>query len=323
MVQADPVRLVTGTRRAIIVGSGGQDGRLLAAHLRRQGYELTLVSKYKLDIADQNAVLQLVRQVQPQEIYLLAAHHHSAEEVVESDEVLMRRSLEVHTLATTYFLEAVAQFCSQARLFFASSSHIFPSAGLDPLNEETVPSPSNIYAITKYAGMLACRYYRERRGVFACCGILFNHESSLRPPGFLSRKITAAAVNISRRQTGRLTLGNLDAAVDWGYAPDYVDAMHRILQVGQPSDYVVATGVAHTVREFAEIAFRHVGLDYHDFVDVCPEVLTKPGETRIGDPTKLMQETGWRPSVAFEEMVAAMVEGEIAGYPKPVPSIDA
>jgi GDPmannose 4,6-dehydratase len=299
-------------RRAIIVGSNGQDGRHLANLLRRKGYQLVCVTKGNLDITNKVDVHELVSSFSPHEIYLLAAYHHSAEAVIESDEIRFERSLELHATSTIYFLEAMAHSAPEARLFFAASSHIFPDSGMHALNEDSIPRPENIYAITKYGGMLACKYYRENKGVFASCGVLFNHESSLRPPHFLSRKIAIAAARVSRKQADSVELGNLDAVVDWGYAPDYVDAMRRILQVEYPSDYVIATGKAHTVREFAEIAFRYVGLDYRDFVKIKPDLLTKHIETRIGDASKLARDTGWKPTMTFAEMVQELVRYELS-----------
>ena len=298
--------------KAIIVGSGGQDGRHLYALLAQRGYRVTAVTRYSMDITDREAVQALIESVLPHEVYMLAAYHHSAESAVESDAVLFEKSMAAHATATVYFLDAIARSACGARLFFASSSHIFADAGTKLISETSVPQPTSIYAVTKYSGMLACRYYREHRGVFASCGILFNHESSLRPSHFLSRKIAIAAARIARGLDDSLELGNLDAMVDWGYAPDYVDAMHRILQMENPSDFVIATGQAHTVREFAEIAFRYAGLDYRDFVRVRSDLLTKNVETRIGDASRLRRETGWKPTVSFDEMVADLVRQELS-----------
>ncbi len=300
------------TRRAIIVGSNGQDGRHLANLLRRDRYQLACITRGSLDITDKTDVHELVSSFSPHEIYLLAAYHHSAEAATESDELRFEKSFELHATSTVYFLEAVVRSVPKARLFFAASSHIFPDSRMGVLNEDSLPCPRNIYAITKYSGMLACKYYRENKNVFASCGILFNHESNLRPPHFLSRKIAIAAARISRKQIDSVELGNLDAVVDWGYAPDYVDAMRRILQIDRPSDYVIATGNAHTVREFTEIAFRYVGLDYRDFVKIKPNLLTKHIQTRIGDASKLSRDTGWRPTIAFEDMVRELVRYELS-----------
>jgi len=247
----------------------------------------------------------------PDEIYLLAACHHSAEASVESDDELFEKSHAVHMTATVHFLETISVHTPNSRLFFASSSHIFPDGGLDLLDESTPKIPDSIYAITKYGGMLACRYYRERRDVFASCGILFNHESSLRAPHFLSRKIVTSAVRIAGGMDYVLELGNLDAVVDWGYAPDYVQAMWLMLQAEVPGDYVVATGIPHTVREFVEIAFRCVGLDYRPYVSVRPGLLTKSVETRLGNSGELRRRTGWSPSTDFEKMIERMVRHEL------------
>ncbi len=299
------------SKKALIVGSGGQDGHYLSDLLVRRGYRVEGVTRESLDIADEAAVHHLIGTTRPDEVYLLAAYHQSAESEVESDGELFRKSLAVHATATVNFLEGALRHAPDSRLFFASSSHIYSdSEGL--LDEASPSRPTNIYAITKYAGMQACRYYREQKNLFASCGILFNHESNLRASHFLSRKIVLAAVQISRGLAGAVELGNLDAVVDWGYAPDYVDAMHRILQAPNPADYVVATGIPHTVRQFAELAFAAVNLDYRDYVKVRPGVLTKRIETRLGDAGRLQRDTGWKPTVDFEQMVALMVRHELA-----------
>lgn len=299
-------------RNAIIVGSNGQDGRLLSDHLARKDYRLVPVGREQLDITNADEVSRLVASVGAHEIYFLAAYHHSSQDLKESDGLLFKRSFEIHVSAATNFLDAIATHASTARFFYASSSHIFPHSGGER-QDETVPvEPADVYGVTKYAGMMVCRYYREKKGVFASCGILYNHESSLRDPKYLSRKVAKAAAKIARDKSGTLVLGDLDAAVDWGYAPDYVDAMHRILQLERPSDYVIATGKAHTVREFVAAAFRHVGLDYRDYVEVRAGLLTKGKETRVGDSTKLRLHTGWQPTTGFEEMVARMVDAELS-----------
>jgi GDPmannose 4,6-dehydratase len=298
-------------RRAIIVGSKGQDGRLLSNLLTDKGYELVLVSKGDPDILNRADVSDLVSRTNPDEIYFLAAHHHSSEDEFESDVCLFRKSSETHVISAVNFLEAIASKAPSTRFFYASSSHIFPHSTGHLLNEETAPAPENIYAITKLAGMMACRFYRDKRKVFVSCGILFNHESALRPPTYLSRKVAIAAARIFKYKTGTLVLGDLDAVVDWGYASDYVEAMFRVLQLEYPSDYVIASGEAHTVRQFVEIAFSHLGLDYTEHVKLKSELLSKHMGTRIGDPSRLKADTGWNPTVKFEDMVRMMVDAEL------------
>jgi GDPmannose 4,6-dehydratase len=299
-------------RTAIIVGSGGQDGRYLSDLLHQNNYHVVGVSRNEIDITNVASVNDLVRECRPNEVYLLAACHHSAESCFESDEELFEKSQAIHTTSTVHFLEAIASQFPKARLFYAASSHIFPDSGRRLLDESSVPMPSSIYAITKYAGMLACRYYRERRGVFASCGILFNHESSLRAPHFLSRKIALAVAQIAYGMTEEIEVGNLEAVVDWGFAPDYVEAMRLILQTKIPDDYVIATGVPHTVRDFVDVAFRCVGLDYRDYVRMQPDLLKKKVETRLGDSGRLRRRTGWATSITFAEMVELMVRHELS-----------
>jgi GDPmannose 4,6-dehydratase len=298
-------------RTALIVGCRGQDGCHLSSLLDQKDYCVVGVGRNDVDVTDAVSVRELMASCWPDEIYLLAAYHHSSESSFESDGDLFQKSMAVHTTATVHFLETISVHTPKSRLFFASSSHIFPDGGLNLLDESTPPAPGSIYAITKYGGMLACRYYRERRNVFASCGILFNHESSLRAPHFLSRKIVTSAVRIAGGMDRVLELGNLDAVVDWGYAPDYVEAMWRMLQTKVPGDYVIATGIPHTVREFVEIAFRCVGLDYRPYVSVRPDLLTKSVETRLGNSGYLRQYTGWSPSIDFEEMIERMVRHEL------------
>ena len=299
-------------RKAVIVGSNGQDGRHLSDLLKQKNYDVQKVSRGDTDITSAASVRELISDCIPDEVYLLAAYHYSAESCIEPDAQLYEKSHAIHATATVHFLEAIACQLPKARLFYAASSHIFPDSGKRLIDERSVPDPSSVYAITKYTGMLACRYYRQQRGVFAGCGILFNHESSLRPPHFLSRKIAIGVANIASGMTQTLEIGDLDAVVDWGYAPDYVDAMWRILQYDIPDDYVIATGVPNTVRDFVQIAFSSVGLDYRDHVRMRPGLLTKKIETRLGDSGLLRRRTGWIPMVSFSEMVQRMVCHELA-----------
>ena len=298
-------------RRAIIVGSNGQDGQLLAAFLRSKDYEMVGVSRTTHDIANPIQVEELVRGVKPDEIYYLAAHHHSSEAAPELGKVLLERSFAVNVLSFGYFLQALAEHRPQCAAFYASSSHVFPGHGLGMLSEDSEKKPSSIYAITKFAGMQVCGHYRLQHGLKASAGILFNHESSLRTPSYLSKRIARAAASIARAGRGTVSLGNLDATVDWGAAEDFVDAMYRMVQLDAGDDFVVATGVPHRVADFAEIAFRHVGLDYRNHVEVDPARMTRAPETRIGNPAKLMQATGWKITIPFDEMVVRLVEHEL------------
>ena len=299
------------TLTALIVGSAGHDGRLLIAKLRELHYSVVGVTRETIDIKDPNSVNKLVDELRPKEVYFLAAYHKSSEDVRESDGILFRESMSTNALPAVNFLDAIATFSPRTRFFYASSSHIFAPCENGLQSEETELKPESPYAVSKVCGMMACRYYRKQKDVFACSGILYNHESPTRSSRFVTRKIAEAAVRIASKGGGALTLGNIDAMVDWGYAPDYVDAMHRMLQTDQPQDFVIATGEAHSVKEFARLAFMLVGLDIQDHLEIEPQLLSTQSFVRIGDSARLKMATGWAPTVSFEKLVEIMVSAEI------------
>ncbi len=296
---------------AVIVGSNGQDGQLLDERLQSLGYEVIGLKKDSIDITNSDEVTNFTAAVQHQEIYFLAAHHHSSEDKQQDDGELFRKSNNIHTIAAINFLDSIANLSPTTRFFYASSCLIFSPVEDVMQTENTALRPESPYAITKVSGMMACWHYRKK-GVFASIGILYNHESPLRSRRFVSRKISAAAAIIAQDGSGSLALGDLEAKVDWGYAPDYVEAMHLIIQTDQPKDYVIASGQAHTVREFADIAFKHVGLDYRNHLSSESQKVYRTNLTRIGNSALLQKETGWKPSISFEEMVHRMVDAEIS-----------
>jgi GDPmannose 4,6-dehydratase len=306
-------------KKAIVVGSHGQDGKLLCQLLARKNYRVTEVAKglvsadydRPVDILDSGEVNRLVASRGPDDIYFLAAYHQAAEEKRHDEHSLLRASLDVNVMALTNFLEAIRSASPGSRLFYASSSHIFGNPACAPQDEAFSVNPNSIYGISKAAGTFACRYYRRLHGVHASVGILYNHESIYRDPKFISKKIARAVARIKKGLDSRVVLGNLDAAVDWGYAPDYVDAMFRILRLDQPGDFVVATGKLHTVRDFARTAFACAGLDFRGYVETDGSLVAGGGTSLRGNPSKLMKSTGWQPSVTFEEMVREMVENEL------------
>lgn len=299
-------------KKAIVVGSRGQDGKLLCQLLAQKNYRTIEVAKgLSVDILDRGQVAELIATQHPDEIYFLAAYHQSAEEDRADELSLLRESLDVNVMALTSFLEAIRLASPASRLFYAASSHIFGSPESTPQNESTPLNPNNLYGISKAAGTLTCRYYRKQHGVHASVGILYNHESIHRDAKFISKKIACAVARIKAGIEHKLVLGNLQAAVDWGYAPDYVDAMHRILSQDAPDDYVIATGRLHTVRDLARIAFACAGLDFEDHVEDGHSLAIAGGAELRGDPSRLMGRTGWRPSVSFEKMVQEMVEHEM------------
>lgn len=299
---------------SVVVGSGGQDGTLLSQLLERRGWEVLCITRRNLDISDPGAVSALVRVHKPATIYFLAAHHHSSENLPSGEGNLFRESMRVHFDAAVNFLDSIAAHSPATRFFYASSSHVFGMCGEDMQTEDTPLQPETPYAITKVAGMMACRRYRETQDTFASIGILYNHESPLRSPHFITRKLAIAAARIAHQEQGEVVVGDLDARVDWGYAPDFVDAMTRILELGRPDDYIVATGETHSVREFAEIAFGSVGLNYRNHVVARPNRSLRQSPARIGDASRLRRETGWAPAIGFEEMVVRMVNAEMEAF---------
>jgi len=309
--------------KALVIGCNGQDGSLLCTLLHKKGARVfgigrasertqSFVHFSALDICDLPRVNDLLAEARPDEVYYLAAYHHSAEQQKPPGEVVAL-SLEVNTQGLNNVLAAIADSPTpRARVFYAASSRVFGDPDEDVQDENTPMAPVCAYGISKAAGVHLCRYYRREHDVYVSTGILYNHESPLRPEHFVTRKIVRAAVRISAGLERELVLGNLDARVDWGWAPDYVEAMHAILRLDCPDDFVLATGVLHSVREFVEIAFSAVGLNWREHVVERSGVLEESRAVRPlrGSAAKLQAATGWRPRVSFEEMVRIMLAAE-------------
>jgi GDPmannose 4,6-dehydratase len=314
------------TRTAIVVGSAGQDGQLLRSQLRQRGYNVvgcvrkasvngsSEAKDVAIDISSQVTVSELVANILPDEIYFLAAFHQSATDNVVDFSQLIRESLDVNTISLVNFLEAIRGRSAATRLFYAASSHIFGLPRSTVQDEQTPINPVSAYGISKAAGLFACRHYRASHGIFASVGILYNHESELRSAKFLSRKIARGVASIKLGAAKTLTLGNLDAVVDWGYAPDYTDAMQKILQTQEPDDFIVASGQPHTVEDFARIAFEAVDLDFNRYVISDDNVVRRNTGALIGNPEHLMKTTGWRPTTDFPTMVRNLVKHEMASF---------
>src|SRR5260221_4703589 len=312
--------MADASQRVLVIGCAGQDGTLLVEALSRAGDTVTGLTRSGIvlgeprgpfDIRDAGQVRGLISRLRPDEVYYLAARHHSSEAPTPQDADLFRESLEINALALIAFLEAIRTASPSSRLFYASSSHVFGSAG-PPIRDEQSPiNPESIYGISKAAGMHACRFYRNTHGVFASTGIMFPHESPLRREGFVSKKIVRGAAEVKRGLAERIALGDLEAAVDWGYAPDFVSAMRSIVASHAPDDFVVATGICHTVREFAEVAFSSVGLDYREHVESRPDLLRRRPGAYAGNPAKLMRLAGWRPTIGFGDIVRLLVKAEL------------
>jgi GDPmannose 4,6-dehydratase len=300
----------------------GQDGYYLNALLERVGYQVVGIGRdvlkngrdeRRFNVLDFQQTSDLIMELRPQEIYYLAAHHHSSQEQITGVPDLFAESFRVHCLGLANVLEAIKIHSPRSRVFYAASSLVFGEPSSAPQNEQTPFSPICVYGITKVAGIDLCRMYRRDHGIFCCAGILYNHESPRRPEKFITRKLVKAAVAASRGQSAKVTVGNLNGEVDWTAAEDTVRAMHAMLQLDAPEEFVVASGEARTVREAAELAYSLVGLDYKKFLEESETVLHR--STRrvplVGDSSLLRKRTGWRTEISFEQMLEAMVRAEL------------
>lgn len=319
-------------KRALITGITGQDGSYLAELLLAKNYEVVGIvrrsssintsridhlyedpheegARLRLvygDLTDGSSLARILREVQPDEVYNLGAQSH-----VRTSFDLPEYTVDVAGLGTVRLLEAIRQSGFPSRFYQASSSELFGNAPA-PQSESTRFEPRSPYAIGKLAAYWATVNYREAYGLFACNGILFNHESPRRGETFVTRKIAKAAARIYQGRQDRLYLGNLDARRDWGFAGDYVEAMWLMLQQDRPDDFVVATGQSHSVREFLDEAFGYLDLDWTQYVEVDPRY-TRPTEVDHleGDASKAREMLGWAPKVGFKELVEMMVNAEL------------
>ncbi len=323
---------------ALITGITGQDGLYLAEYLLAQGYEvyglvrgqnnpkrqivealLPQVHIVEGDLLDQASLIAAIQRVEPDEVYNLAAvsfvpvswnQPELTGEVTGLGVLRMLEAIRIVSGISPSRPRSVGR--DGIRFYQASSSEMFGKVRESPQNEKTPFYPRSPYGVAKVYGHYITMNYRESYGLFACSGILFNHESPRRGPEFSTRKISRGAARIKLGLQKELALGNLDSKRDWGFAGDYVRAMHLMLQQPEPDDYVVGTGEAHSVREFAELAFRHVGLNWEDYVRVDPQ-LTRPAEVDYlrADAAKARQKLGWVPTVTFAELVRMMVDADL------------
>jgi len=336
-------------RRALITGITGQDGSYLAEFLLEKGYDVHGTIRrssvdfreriahleghanfhlHYADLGDSMSIMQVVRKVSPDEIYNLAAQSH-VQVSFDSPEF----TADVDATGVLRILEAVRQcgLTESCRIYQASTSELYGKVEEVPQNEKTSFHPYSPYAVAKLYGYWIVKEYREAYNMFCCSGILFNHESERRGETFVTRKITLAAARIAQGKQDKLLLGNLSSLRDWGYAKDYVECMWLILQHDRPEDFVIATGVQHSVREFATLAFRYAGIELRwegsdenekgidtatgrVLVEVSPDFYRPTDVVNLwGDPTKARKELGWNPAkTSFEDLVRIMVESDMA-----------
>jgi GDPmannose 4,6-dehydratase len=313
------------SRVALITGITGQDGAYLAEFLLEKGYTIHgmirrsstenferidhlrgRITLHQGDLLDQLSLLRLIDKTQPTEIYNLAAQSF----VPTSFEQPLLTG-EFTALGVTRVLEAIRHTNTSVRFYQASSSEMYGKVREEPQTENTPFYPRSPYGVAKTYGHWITVNYRESYGLFACSGILFNHESPLRGREFVTRKISRAVARIKAGLQDKLFLGNLDAQRDWGFAGDYVRAMWMMLQHEVADDYVVSTGIKHSVKDFCKIAFAHVGLDWQKYVEVDPDLL-RPADvnTLCGDASYIKDKLGWEPEVTFEQLVTMMVAAD-------------
>lgn len=318
-------------KKALITGVTGQDASYLAENLINRGYKVYgmrrrsaspnmwriehLLKDIELvegDLIDQSSLARLIKTIQPDEVYNLAAQSFVA--LSWNQPVL---TAETTGMGVLRLLEAIREFKPDARFYQASSSEMYGKVHETPQKETTLLHPRSPYGVAKCFGHFATINYRESYGMFCVSGILFNHESPRRGIEFVTRKITDGVAKIKLGKESELRLGNLDAKRDWGFAGDYVEAMRLMLQQDKPDDFVIASGETHTVREFCDIAFSKVGLDYNDYVVVDPKFY-RPADVDIllGDASKAKKELGWQPKTSFKDLVEMMVEFDLKRHIK-------
>ena len=320
-------------KKALITGITGQDGSYLAEFLLNKGYEVhglyrrsssfntgrleairqdshvpnaRFLGRYG-DLSDAVSLIKFLYDIQPDEIYHLGAQSH-----VRVSFDIPEYTSDITGLGTIRLLEAIRESGAKTKFYQASSSEMYGKVQEVPQSETTPFYPRSPYACAKVFAYWATVNYRESYNLYACNGILFNHESPRRGETFVTRKITRAIANIKHGLQKKLYLGNLDAKRDWGYAKEYVEAMWLMLQQDTPDDYVIATGETHSVREFCEEAFRHVGLDWEQYVEIDPRYF-RPAEVDllIGDASKAEKKLGWKPKTHFKELVRIMVDADM------------
>jgi GDPmannose 4,6-dehydratase len=316
-------------KKALITGINGQDGSYLAELLLSKGYKVEGVVRrssiensvrmenlkgiindirlHACSLENNLSVYKLFSEVKPDECYHLAASSFVSYSF-EDDLSIMASNF----TTTHHILSSILEVCPSCRLYFAGSSEIFGNVTQSPQNENTMFNPRSVYGISKLASHHLIKNFRERYGIYACTGFTYNHESPRRGREFVTRKITSTVAKIYLGLETNLELGNINAVRDWGYAPEYVEAMWRMLNHKEPYDYVIATGILHKVKDLLKIAFDAVGLDYKNFINIKQEFV-RPDETvpLLGDPGNIYKDLQWKASKPFDEIIREMVQNDI------------
>lgn len=309
-------------KKALIIGHTGQDGYYLTRLLIERDYEIIGLSSHDVfsntvykpengSISDALYTTGIIQDWQPDELYYLAALHQSSIDQSIDDLSFYKATIDVNAIGLLNLLGSIERHHPSCKVFYAASSHVFGGTDLQEQDENTPFSPVSIYGISKVLGMQFCDLYRQK-GVFCSVGIFYNHESPRRQSKFVSKKIVETAVSISLGLTNELVLGDLNAKIDWGYAPDYMQAANLMLTSGKPENYIVSSGSLHTVGDFVHLVFNELGLKSEMYVKENRSIILKKSVTTLqGNNHKLKNDTGWNPTVTFNEMVKLLVKAEL------------
>lgn len=308
--------------RSIVFGSAGQDGHYLVEQLAAKGHIVFGVDRSGLispdgqwlqacDLESASDVAYAIKQTNPDRVFYLAAYHHSSQQMQADAPSIIHKSFAVHVTGLLNVLDALVASRPKSRLFYAASSRVFGAPDVSPQNEETPLNPRCPYGISKAAGVQLIKLYRLQ-GLHCCSGYLYNHESERRSDHFVSAKIIKAVVAIERGQIEPLVLGDLEAQVDWGYAPEYTDAMARILDLNEATDFIIGSGRLNTIKDFATAAFEYAGLKWQDHVRVDPSIVRSSGATvpMVGDASKLEKMTGWKAKRTMQDIARHLMDAE-------------
>lgn len=295
---------------AFIVGSDGQDGKILYSKINQTYDSIILINKNNFDLSKELVIQKLIKKHKPSNIFYFAAYHNSAEEEQKNNFFFIKNSYEVNYKYPLYFLQAIDKFHKECKFFFASSSLIFKPSKLR-VNENSIRDPREIYSYFKNETMKLCKYYRDNKNIFVNVGILFNHESEYRKNTYLSKKIILHAIKNYNGSKKKLILGNLNSFIDWSYAYDIIDAILLMNNLKKSSDFIICSGKKYSIKNFVEYTYSYLGLNYKKYVKLDKKILFRKPEIRIGNYSKLNKATGWRPKTNLKEMIEKIVDSQI------------
>lgn len=309
-------------KKALIVGSRSQDGIFLKKYLINLKYKVIGICRdyteysynkkkeEKINILKEDQLKNLIIKEKPDEIYYFSAYNHSSESLISDNKEALELANNLHFISPMIFLQIIKNLKINIKFFYACSSHIFGNSLKYPQNELTQINPNSIYGITKASGLFGCRKFRSEN-VFASTGILYSHVSENRSEKFLSKKISSAVARIHAGSKEIISVGDLNTLIDWGYAKDYVEAIHAILQLPNADDFIISSNLSHSVKDFISLAFDYVGLDYKNYIKVDNNLVKRNFNPLIGDSRKVQELTGWKPKTNFTELVNILVKHEI------------